>query len=68
MSALDPQILLVEDNPKDLKLTLHALQEENLGDFIQVVRDGEEALDFFSAGVSFPLARLTIRRDWCFWT
>jgi CheY-like chemotaxis protein len=40
------QILLVEDNPKDIKLTLHALREENLGNTIQVARDGEEALDF----------------------
>ena len=40
------QILLVEDNPKDVKLTLQALSEENLGNSIQVARDGEEALDF----------------------
>jgi two-component system, response regulator len=46
MSPDDLQILLVEDNPKDVKLTLHALREENLGNHIQVVRDGEEALDF----------------------
>ena len=42
----DLQILLVEDNPKDVKLTLQALVEENLGNTIQVARDGEEALDF----------------------
>lgn len=40
------QILLVEDNPNDLKLSLHALREENLSNTIQVARDGEEALDF----------------------
>jgi len=40
------QILLVEDNPLDLKLTLHALRVEKLGNDIQVARDGEEALDF----------------------
>jgi CheY-like chemotaxis protein len=40
------QILLVEDNPNDVKLTIHALREENLGNSIQVARDGEEALDF----------------------
>jgi CheY-like chemotaxis protein len=39
------QILLVEDNPNDVKLTLHALREENLVNNIQVARDGEEALD-----------------------
>ena len=42
----DPQILLIEDNPKDVKLTLHALQEESLANTLQVARDGEEALDF----------------------
>jgi len=46
MTPKDPQILLVEDNAKDVTLTLHALSEENLGNSIQVARDGEEALDF----------------------
>ena len=46
MTQQDLQILLVEDNPKDVKLTLHALREEKLGNTIQVARDGEEALDF----------------------
>ena len=46
MTQDDRQILLVEDNPKDVKLTLHALREENLANAIQVARDGEEALDF----------------------
>ena len=41
-----PDILLVEDNAKDVKLTQHSLKEENLGNRIEVVRDGEEALDF----------------------
>jgi two-component system response regulator len=40
------QILLVEDNPADVELTLHALRESKLANSIQVVRDGEEALDF----------------------
>lgn len=39
-------ILLVEDNPDDLELTLHALRRENLANNIFAVRDGEEALDF----------------------
>ncbi len=39
-------ILLVEDNPKDLKLTLHALRGQNLANRIEVARDGEEALDY----------------------
>jgi two-component system response regulator len=39
-------ILLVEDNPDDEELTLHALRENNLANRIEVVRDGAEALDF----------------------
>ena len=39
-------ILLVEDNAKDIKLTLHALQSEKLCNQIDVARDGEEALDY----------------------
>ena len=39
-------ILLVEDNPMDLKLALHALQNEKFSNHIEVARDGEEALDY----------------------
>ena len=47
MSVTDAmEILLVEDNPADAELTLHALQKSNLTNKIQLVRDGEEALDF----------------------
>jgi CheY-like chemotaxis protein len=45
------EILLVEDNPSDLQLTLHALERNKLANRIHVVRDGVEALDFlFSTG------------------
>lgn len=40
------EILLVEDNPQDLELTMHALTRHNLVNKIHAVRDGEEALDF----------------------
>lgn len=40
------EILLVEDNPADLELTLHALRHNDLANRIEVARDGEEALDF----------------------
>src|SRR6202041_31804 len=46
MKAAEVEILLVEDNPKDVELTLHALRKENLCNHIQDVRDGEEALNF----------------------
>jgi two-component system response regulator len=39
-------ILLVEDNPNDVELTLDALKENRLTNHIQVVRDGVAALDF----------------------
>ena len=40
------EILLVEDSPSDVQLTLHALARNNLANRIHVVRDGAEALDF----------------------
>ncbi len=40
------EILLVEDNRDDIELTLHAFRNGSLSNAIQVVRDGEEALDF----------------------
>lgn len=40
------EILLVEDNPDDVELTMHALRKENLANNIHVARDGEEALEF----------------------
>ena len=44
MDKVAIEILLVEDNPMDIELTLHALRRENLGNHIVVARDGEEAL------------------------
>ena len=38
------EILLVEDNPGDVRLTLEAFKEGKLRNRLQVVRDGEEAL------------------------
>ena len=40
------EILLVEDNPADLELTLHALRHNKIANRIHIARDGEEALDF----------------------
>jgi CheY-like chemotaxis protein len=40
------EILLVEDNASDAELTLHALHKSRRANRIQLVRDGEEALDF----------------------
>jgi len=46
MTSRQVEILLVEDNPDDVELTLHALRKENLVNHIHVARDGEEALEF----------------------
>jgi two-component system, response regulator len=40
------EILLVEDNPNDVELTLRALKANNLANNVFVVKDGAEALDF----------------------
>lgn len=40
------EILLVEDSPQDLELTLRALKKANLANHIQVARDGAEAIEF----------------------
>ncbi|MBK7312770.1 response regulator [Candidatus Aalborgicola defluviihabitans] len=40
------RILLVEDNPNDLELTLEALSEYHLTNEVVVARDGQEAMDY----------------------
>ncbi len=40
------RILIVEDNENDLELTIDALATHNLANFLDVARDGEEALDY----------------------
>ena len=39
-------ILLAEDNPNDVELTLEALAQHNLANQVVVVEDGAEALDY----------------------
>jgi CheY-like chemotaxis protein len=43
------EILIVEDNARDLELTLRALRKHHLGNQVFAVRDGEEALDYLFA-------------------
>jgi two-component system response regulator len=53
MEYKDVDILLVEDNPHDVELTLRALKKHNLANQVHVAKDGQEALDFlFGAGPS----------------
>jgi CheY-like chemotaxis protein len=42
------RILMVEDDPKDVELTLTALEEYNLANEVIVTRDGEQALDYLN--------------------
>ncbi len=46
-------ILLVEDNPKDLELTLVALGRSQLANEVITLRDGAEALDYLFYGGNF---------------
>jgi two-component system response regulator len=47
------EILLVEDNPADVELTLRALKKHNLANKVHVVTDGAQALDFLFAAGAF---------------
>ena len=52
-----PPILLVEDNPMDLDLTLRAFNKKKFTNQVHVARDGEEALAFiprWEAGETLP--------------
>ena len=47
----DKIILLVEDDPDDVELTLRALRKNNITNKVELARDGAEALDYlFGAG------------------
>jgi two-component system response regulator len=43
------EILLVEDNPNDVKLALHAFRKHNVANCVHVARDGKEALEYIFA-------------------
>jgi two-component system response regulator len=43
-------ILLVEDNPNDVELAMHAFREDGVCNRIEVARDGQEALDYLLGG------------------
>ncbi len=49
------RMLMVEDDPKDVELTLTALEDYNLTNEVVVARDGEEALDYLYCRGSFKM-------------
>jgi len=49
------KILLAEDNPKDVELTLEALSEHNLANEVVVVKDGVEAMEYLRREGKFKL-------------
>ena len=49
MTANGVELLLVEDNARDVDMTLRALKKRNLANQVHVVKDGAEALDFLFA-------------------
>jgi CheY-like chemotaxis protein len=58
MNPWDRSILLIEDNPVDIDLTLRAFARRKLRNRIEVARDGEEALQFvdrWQAGETPPV-------------
>ena len=61
MSYYERPILLVEDNPMDVDLTLRAFARRKLANPIEVARDGEEALAYlqrWEAGEELPVVIL----------
>ena len=57
MTEQSIEILLVEDNPNDEMLALHAFKKHNLANKVHVVRDGAEALEFIFCTGAFAQRR-----------
>jgi len=58
MTLEDIDILLVEDNPNDIELTLRALHKQRFTSKVFVVKDGAEALDFIFATGTFAQRKI----------
>jgi len=54
MNTEPTEILLIEDNPDDVELTLRSLRTNNLANRVKVVGDGVEALDYLMPAGSAP--------------
>ena len=47
MNSNNIEIILIEDNPNDAELAIDALRSKNLANKIKILKDGEEAMNFF---------------------
>ena len=54
LRATPIEILLVEDNPADVRLTIEALKEAKVANRLSVVQDGVCAMEFLSSGCAAP--------------
>lgn len=54
------ELLLVEDNPHDIELTLHVFRKHNIANSIKVARDGAEALEFLYGAEAESLPRVIL--------
>jgi two-component system response regulator len=59
----DGLILLVEDNPDDVKLTLRALKRNNIRNEVKVASDGEEALAYLLPTVGHSITPALVLLD-----
>jgi two-component system response regulator len=57
------EILLIEDNPADVEITIEAFRRSQRGNRVSVCRDGEEALDFIFQRGRFGRAGAAPRPD-----
>jgi CheY-like chemotaxis protein len=57
MEADTVEIILVEDNPADVEMTLTALKERNLANKVLVLKDGAAALDYIMNHVDCPVSQ-----------
>lgn len=61
MRTHDPvEILLIEDNPDDAGLTIHALKKHNLAKNLLHLQDGEEALNYLFAETSTAIPKVIL--------
>ena len=60
---IEGTILLVDDNPDDVELTLRAFRTNNITNKIDVARDGEEALDYLLPDGDYPPGPVLILLD-----